>query len=289
MANMLFKSILILIISTNLAFSKGFDLTNKNSDAQIEITADDSLEWQQENNVLIANKNAFVKRGTVNLKADMLKAFYKTINKKNDIYLVSGGKNVVIENLNEKASGDTITYDIEQGVMVLKGNPAKAITKGNTLTSDVIEYWQFREMAVARGHAKVVKDDGKTVSAKIMTAYFSDKNKNKDLEIEKIDLFDDIVFTGENEKIYADRARYNLKTMIIRLEGNVKIERGENYLTGAYAIVNMKTGISKLFKNPDDKVKGVFIPEEYKKKDTNNDKKLEDSSKNSVSSNDNSK
>ena len=295
MANYLFNVLAITVILWHLplaAAAQGFDLTKKTATEEIELTADNSLEWQQKEKVIIADGNAFAKKGDVSVRADRMHAFYRTTGKKNDIYMVTGKNNVVIKSAAEKAIGNDIIYDINKGVMVLTGSPATAYIRGNVLTSDVFEYWQFQDMAVSRGNAKIVKDDGKTVTAKIMTAHFGKKDKNSknktennQLEIEYIDLFDDIVFTGENEKIYADRARYNLLTMIIRLEGNIRMEKGKSRLNGSYAIVNMKTGISKLFKSGQDKVKGVFIPDEYAKsrkkektsdKNTKKDEKAQD-------------
>ena len=288
MANYLFNVLAIVLVLWHMSLSamaQGFDLTKKNDAEEIELTADNSLEWQQKEKVIIADGNAFAKKGDISVRADRMHAFYRTKGKKNDIYMVSGKNNVVIKSASEKAIGNDIIYDIDKGVMVLTGTPTTAYIRGNVLTSDVFEYWQFQNMAVSRGNAKIVKDDGKTVTAKIMTAHFGKKdsnvkgkNGNSQLEIEYIDLFDDIVFTGENEKIYADRARYNLITMIIRLEGNIRMEKGKSRLNGSYAIVNMKTGISKLFKSGQDKVKGVFIPDEYsqnKKKSKNTDKNIE--------------
>ena len=289
MENCLFKILLFAFVITGSgtdANAQGFDLTKKGGNEEIELTADNSLEWQQKEKTIIADGNAFAKKGDVSIRADRMHAFYRTTGKKNDIYMVSGKNNIVIKSATEKATGNDIIYDIDKGVMVLTGSPATAYIRDNVLTSDVFEYWQFQNMAVSRGNAKIVKDDGKTVTAKIMTAHFGKKgqndNKNKtetgQLEIEYVDLFDDIVFTGEDEKIYADRARYNLTTMIIRMEGNIRMEKGKSRLAGSHAIVNMKTGISKLFKNGQDKVKGVFIPDEYsknKKKEKTGGKNIE--------------
>ncbi|OPZ77261.1 MAG: OstA-like protein [Alphaproteobacteria bacterium ADurb.Bin438] len=273
---MVFKILFFIFLLTPQAFSQGFDLTNKNDGKEIEITAEDSIEWQQNEKVVIANGKAKAVRGNVTLNADILKAFYDVNeNNKNDIYMVNGDGNIVIKNLNETAYGNSIVYDIKQGVMILNGKPAKTITKGNTLTANIFEYWQNKKMAVARENAKVVKDDGKTVTAKTMTAHFKE-GRDKNLEVQYIDAFDDVVFTGESEKIYAKRARYNLETMIIRLEGDIKIERNKNILTGAYATVNMKTGISKLYSKGKEKVKGVFIPEYKDNKKQENKQKVED-------------
>ena len=55
---------------------------------------------------------------------------------------------------------------------------------------------------------------------------------------------------SENEIAFSDKALYNNNTELCKLFGNVKLKRGNNFLTGDYAEVNLKTGISKLLPNP---------------------------------------
>ena len=62
---------------------------------------------------------------------------------------------------------------------------------------------------------------------------------------------------------------YNNKKEECKLFGNVKIKRGENFLTGDFAIINMKTGVSKLLPRKNDslgrteeRVKALILKEE---------------------------
>ena len=49
-------------------------------------------------------------------------------------------------------------------------------------------------------------------------------------------------------------------TQIARMAGNVHITRGENQLNGDYAVVNLRTGVSTLNRNPGSRVEGLVVP-----------------------------
>jgi len=49
---------------------------------------------------------------------------------------------------------------------------------------------------------------------------------------------------------------------IARIAGHVRITRGQNQLNGSEAIVNMKTGISRLLAANEGRVQGLLMPNE---------------------------
>ena len=62
------------------------------------------------------------------------------------------------------------------------------------------------------------------------------------------------------ETIRGDRGVYVADTGIARLAGDVHITRGQSQLNGDEAIVNMRTGISTLSRNPGKRVEGLVVP-----------------------------
>ena len=72
----------------------------------------------------------------------------------------------------------------------------------------------------------------------------------EDYKIKKIIGFENVKIESENEIAFSDKALYNDTTELCKLFGNVRLKRGNNFLTGDYAEVNLKTGISKLLPNP---------------------------------------
>ena len=60
--------------------------------------------------------------------------------------------------------------------------------------------------------------------------------------------------------VQGDRAVYDPALGIARIAGHVHITRGQNELVGSEALVNMKTGISRLLSHSRDQVKGLIMP-----------------------------
>ena len=72
----------------------------------------------------------------------------------------------------DQAQGDHAVYDIDQAVLVMTGHALKLTTPNDVLTArDSLEYWSQKHMAVARGNAVVVTNDGRRISADTLVAY----------------------------------------------------------------------------------------------------------------------
>ena len=74
--------------------------------------------------------------------------------------------------------------------------------------------------------------------------------------------------TTEREVVTGDRGDYTVDTGIVIVTGSVKITRENNQLDGGYAVVDLNTGVSKLFPTApgaapggDQRVKGLFVPQ----------------------------
>jgi len=90
----------------------------------------------------------------------------------NEIYRVQAEGNVHIYTQTDQAQGDKATYDLDQAVMVLTGRNLKLTTPSQVLSArDDMEYWAQKHMAVARGDAVVVTNDGRRLSADTVVAY----------------------------------------------------------------------------------------------------------------------
>ena len=62
------------------------------------------------------------------------------------------------------------------------------------------------------------------------------------------------------ETITSNSAKYNNKTNLISLEGNVIIKRDKSILTGEKGYMNLNTRKSKIESSKSKRVKGVFSP-----------------------------
>jgi lipopolysaccharide export system protein LptA len=272
----------------------------------IAITATDGIEWRQDQREVIARGNARAVRQDVTVTADQLIAFYRPKNGAatpapqpapnlmdqntdtggNEIYRFEAIGHVHIFTPTDQAWGDHAVYDIDQAVLVMTGHDLKLTTPNDTLTAlDTLEYWSQKHMAVARGNAVVVTNDGRRLAADTLVAYTTDSstppatgatqvaaktpapataNSDDPLaasgKLQKVDAFGNVVVRTLTDTAIGDRAVYVPDTGIARLAGKVRITRGQNQLNGTEAEVDMKTGISRLISSTSDHVRGLVVP-----------------------------
>lgn len=237
------------------------------SDQPIEIFADNGIEWQQERLVVVARGNARAVRGEVTVHADELRAYYREkTGGGNEIIRLDAVGRVRIVSPTQKGFGEQAVYDVDNAILVLTGGRVKFVSQDDEVTADrQIEYWEQRRMAVARGNALAVREE-KRLRAETLAAYFRKDSDGKD-RIFRVDAFDAVKIVTPTETATGDRGVYNVDSGIATLTGQVRIEREKNVLTGCRSEVNMNTGISKLFACPQDRVRGVLMPKDMRKKD----------------------
>ena len=209
----------------------------------------------------------------------------------NEIYLLEGQGNVHIFTPTDMAVGDHGAYDMDQGVLVLTGHDLKLTTPTYVVTSrDSLEYWSNQHMAVARGDAVLVTNTGRRIAADVLVAYTNsgpaagqpgaattvaatttvaakpgqpaadDPTDLSSGSLKLVDAIGHVVIMTATEIVQGDRAVYDPMLGIARIAGHVHITRGQNELVGSEALVNMKTGISRLLSHSRDQVKGLIMP-----------------------------
>jgi len=289
-----------LLASTAFAQNQGLDLSQG---GPIDVTAADGIEWRQQEQVVVARGEARATRGGVTVEADRLIARYRPRGGTQaanaprppaegpagggEIWRLEAEGNVVVTSATDRAEGDRAVYDMDQAVMVMTGQNLRLITPDNTLTArDSIEYWAQRRMAVARGNAVVVTNDGRRVRADTLVAYFVENaapgaqqqrqpraqvtsapapgqpGEPQASSIERVEAYGNVDIRTAEEVVRGDRGVYNPNTGLARLLGEVRITRGDNTLTGQEAIVNMKTGVARLVSAPGARVQGLVVPQQ---------------------------
>ncbi len=229
--------------------AQGLSLGGGKSDLPIEIDADNGIEWQQKKLLFIARGNARAKRGDLTVEADTLRAYYRERKDgSTDIWRLDAQGNVKISTPGEKAYGQFAVYDVDNGTLVLKGGGEKVrlITPKDEIIADQqLEYWEKKQIVVARGNALAVRAD-RRLSADILVAHFRPDADGKN-SIHRIEAFDNVRIVTAKDTASGDRGEYDVKSGIATLTGSVKITRGKTRFKGCRAKVNMNTGVSRLF------------------------------------------
>ncbi len=242
-----------IVHAQSLGFSRG-------GDGPIQIEADDGIEWQRANQLYVARGNARAQQGTVTVEADELIAFYRpNAAGENEIFRIDANGNVHILSDDEVARSDKAVYDIDNGVLVMTGDQIQLDTAQDTIVArDSMEYYETRQLAVARGDALAIRGD-RRVRADMLTAHFGEGGQQA--EMERIEALGNVLVSTPTDIVRAEKGEYDPARGIATVTGNVKITRGDTQLNGERAEVNLETGESRLLSSPSgERVRGLFLP-----------------------------
>ncbi len=255
-----------LVYFTNNASAQESPLTN-NSDAPIEISAQESLEWLQSTYEYKATGDVVVTQGELTLNADNLIANYDNNSGDNlNITMITATGNVVVKDAGNTAYGDKITYNLQTKEIILTGENIKLVAPEQTITArDSLTYNTQSGQAKAIGNAKI-KTQKETLQASTITANFSKNPQNGNQELSTAVASNNVKITTDEEVITGKNGVYNAQKNTATITGNVKIQRGPNSLEGNRAIVNLSINVSQMFgdKKSGKRVKGVFFPQSNK-------------------------
>ena len=259
----------------------------------VQISAAKAVTWSQDTQTITATGGAKVVRGNVTVVADELVAHYRKkqgaaapANKPpapqagpsaleqggGELYELEAVGHVHIYTATDNAWGDHAVYSLDSQVLVLTGSALKLTTPQDTITAkESVEYYSGKHMAVARGNALIVTDNGRSIAADVITGYLSAgaqppaaSGTAPELtgtgQLQRVEAVGHVVIKTGTDTATGDSGVYLPPTGEARLGGNVHIIHGPNELAGADALVNMKTGVATLLAAPGGQVSGVIIP-----------------------------
>lgn len=231
----------------SLLASAGFAAAAMAAEIPIEISAGDGLEWRRAEKVLVAVGGVVLTRGTTKMESDSLNAWYRDSQngKDQEVYRIDAAGTVRLTSEGAKGFGETAAYDLDQGVFVLSGGKPRFEAEQLIVTATQnLEYWQLKQLAVARGGAEAQNGDRK-IRADIISAYVESTDGGK-MELNRIEAIGDVRITTPDESASGDEAVYDARTGLATLCGNVEVRRGPSVLKGKCAEVNLNTGVSRL-------------------------------------------
>src|SRR5271165_7220550 len=297
-----FPSLLLYLWSAwSPAAAQGLNLGAASEDRPIAISATSGIEWQQDAQVYIARGNAAAKRGTTEVYADTLTAHYrpsKAAGGETEIYRLNADGHVTIKGETQTVVGDQAVWDVDQQTGIVTGKGLKLTTKTDVVTArDSLEWYDQKQVAVARGEAVAVRENVKRVRADVLTAHMS-KDKAKPVatqpgtlaakpapasatkpgvaaglpstaeessRISRIDAQGNVIVSTATDIGRGDYGVYNADTGLVTLLGNVTITRGDNAIRGQYAVVDLNNNVSRMMPtagkpgSPASRVEGLFV------------------------------
>ena len=273
--------LLALSLAPAAALAQGLGIGSGSDGKPLEVFADQGIEWRQNDNTYIARGNARAIKGDTTVYGDTLLAHYrKSASGSTEIWRLEATGNVRITSPTDTAYGDKAVYTLDNAVLVLTGKALRLTTPRQTITArDSLDYWEQKDLAVARGNGLVVTDDGRRIRGDVLTAQFKSNktpaatakpattkpatakpgatqkppapaarrtNERDDSRMQRIDAYGNVIITTPQEVARGNRAVYLEETGIANLIGSVKITRGQNQLNGEAAEVNLRTGVSRI-------------------------------------------
>ena len=241
----------------------------------IQIEATEGIEWQRTTQLYIARGNARASQGGVTVEADELVAHYRSTDAGTDeIFRIDANGNVRIRSDTEEATSDNAVYDVVKGVLIMTGRQVRLVTQQDTIIArDSLEYYEDRQLAVARGDALAIRAD-RRVRADVLMAHFAeDSGTTRSSHMERIEAIGNVHLSTKTDIVTADRGDYQLDAGLATVTGDVRITRGETQLNGDRAEVDLNTGQSRLVtdragtRNPNERVRGIFMPSAPRERD----------------------
>ena len=226
-------------------------INQKQNGEPVEIYAEQGIEWHKNDNKYLAIGNAIAKSGKMSVNSDRIEAFYEeSDNSGMDIKLVKAHRNVVVTDENLKIVGGKLAeYNLRKDYFSIFGKNLILTSQENKLESNnKMEYWRTKGVAIASGKAKAQKGNEFKIKAEKLVWYLNENDKK--IDVKKIFGFENVSIYTNNEVAFSDKALYNKKSGICKLFGNVKLQKGDSFLTGDYAEVDLNKGISKLLPAP---------------------------------------
>lgn len=251
----------------------------QNANEAIDISAEESLEWHQEQQLYIARGKAKAIRDGVTVEADLLTAHQRdpksSVPVKNtkqtmggDVDIMTAEGSVRIHDGARQVFGEKAVYDLDAGTIKITGNNLKFITDKDIVTAkDSLEYYEAKKTAVARGHA-IGEHSGNRVEADTLSALFAPTVSGQLEMTEMVAKGDVTIVTKDGGISRGNKAVYDVKKNAAVLSENVRITRGNTQLAGDKALVDFATGQSRLVNSGSGRVRALLPASGNKKEKT---------------------
>lgn len=221
------------------------DLKKTNDD--VEITADEFVEWSKADSLYEAKGNAIAKQADSEIQADSLKILYRMEKNIRIMSRMDATGNVQLISNSARASGDLLVYHLETGIAVLTGTSLNLTSPDYTITArDNFTFFDNENKAHIKGLAKATYHESTIESDEMLAWFHTLKTNEAQQSLKEAEAHGHVKITTPNDIAYGDKAYYNGQSEKAILTGNVRITRAKSDILGSKAEIDLKTGISKM-------------------------------------------
>ncbi|MDD3371230.1 MAG: LptA/OstA family protein [Alphaproteobacteria bacterium] len=267
--------IAVFVALGSLAPSEAFAVTASKPSSQIEVTADDSLEWYEDQGIYVARGNAKAIRGTLTVTADLLTAHKRDASGKKvskdknsaasgDIDRMTAEGNVLVTRGDARITADRAVDDLDNHVIVAKGDNLRYESGKHVVTArDSLEYWEESKTAVARGRAEAVSEN-RHIKADVLTAEFRNQPSGNE-QLHKMTALGNVTVITKSDVVRGDKGVYDAARDIAIVTGHVSITRPDGtQLTGDVGEADFAANRSRLLNEGSGRVRAL-LPSKPKK------------------------
>lgn len=233
----------------------------------INIDADERVEWYRNEQKIVAIGNAVATKNTNTLKGNVLTMIYEKVmlengEQKNQMQKILSDGAVRLEVDGANGKGEHFNYDLPTQTAVLIGSPARLENATGEITATgSITYLGAENKSIAEGDV-VAKNPDYTVYADKMISYF-DTDKQGKKTLNRVEIYakgKPVKIVNKQSTVTGRRGVYFPLENKLKIFENVVINQNNDILKGEYAETDLKTGISRLLagKNKGSRVSGVF-------------------------------
>lgn len=211
---------------------------------ELTVTANEKLEWDQNNKVYIAKGDAFAAQGNRQITADIISAFYEDgPNDSREITRMEAAGSVEVVDQEQTITGAALIYDVNEGIYDIAGPNANVKSPDGTATADnQILYNRAAGRVFLRGDAMMRFADGRELAGDELDILL---NENQEMD-SMVATGNVVIRQADGRTSRSDTADYDAASGRALLTGNVEIIAEGNILNGQRAEIDFNKGISRL-------------------------------------------
>ena len=243
----IFGCLLLALFPYHSARADLFDFTLKNQPLSIE--ADSGVEIRQQEKIYVARGNVKIMRGTLELQADTVTAYYrdKKEGKGLEIWKIYAQGNVELVSEADQVSSSEATIDFDRSSFILQSQNGQIISikLGDHILTALgkIEYVDEIHQMTALGKPTLSNKPMNLSLAgdeiKIFLLPFKSSSSGEMPRIQKLTADHQVRLQQKDTIALADRLVYTVQEKTILMSGHAQITQGNNQIQGENMLINL--------------------------------------------------